>query len=79
MSDGGSDGGAMPVGFVGGAMPANAGGVGAEALCAEFMAGKEGGGRWSSSSSSELSCSASVDVGIAVPFAAAVGSAFGVV
>jgi hypothetical protein len=68
----------MPAGFEGGAMPPRVGGAGAEALCAEFMAGKEGGGRWSSSSS-ELSCSPSVKVGMAGPFAAESGTAFGVV
>lgn len=51
-------------------------GEGADALCAEFGAGKEGGGRWSSSSS-ELSCSASEKVGTA-PFAPSDGAAFGV-
>jgi hypothetical protein len=79
ISEGGFGGGAMPTGFEGGAMPPSVGGAGAEALWAEFMAGKEGGGRWSSSSSSELSCSASVKVGIAGPFAAAFGTALGVV
>lgn len=52
-------------------------GDGADALCAEFRAGKEGGGRLSSSSSSELSCAASVKVGTA-PFAPSFGVALGV-
>ena len=70
-------------GRVGGAMGATLGGGGmeivgdgADALCAEFRAGKEGGGRLSSSSS-ELSCSARVNVGTA-PFALFVGATFGV-
>jgi hypothetical protein len=73
--DAGFAGGAMSVGFEGGAM--NAGG--ADVLCAEFIAGNEGGGRLSSSSSSELSCSASVKVGMAAPLWALLGTALGVV
>jgi hypothetical protein len=52
--------------------------VGLEALCAEFMAGNEGGGRLSSSSSSELSCSLSVKVGTAGASVSEAGAAFGV-
>lgn len=52
-------------------------GEGADALCAEFSAGKEGGGRLSSSSSSELSCVASVNVGTA-PSVMSMGATFGV-
>lgn len=54
-------GGPIEAGFGGGAM--KAAGEGAEALCAEFNAGKDGGGRLSSSSSSELSWAAKVKVG----------------
>jgi hypothetical protein len=52
MSDevAGLEGGPMRFGFEGGGMAND--GAGAEALCAEFSAGKEGGGRLSSSSSS---------------------------
>ena len=76
MSDDGASfgGGAMSVGFGGGAIS----GGGADVLCAEFRAGKEGGGRWSSSSS-ELSCAASVKVGMTTPFWAPLGDALGVV
>lgn len=58
-------GGAMRFGLVGGGMEKE--GVGADALWAEFKAGKEGGGRLSSSSSldSSFSCSLSVKVGTA--------------
>jgi hypothetical protein len=64
------------VGFEGGAM--DKAGEGAEALWAEFKAGKEGGGRLSSSSSSsELSWAASVKVGTSSVFW--VGVALGVV
>lgn len=59
----GLEGGAMGVGLLGGGMEMDGGGP--EALCAEFIAGKEGGGRLSSSSSSESSCSLSVNVGTA--------------
>jgi hypothetical protein len=55
--------------------------AGFEARCAEFRAGKEGGGRLSSSSSSlslELWCSSSVNDGIAGAFAV-LAVAFGVV
>jgi hypothetical protein len=72
----GFKGGAMDAGFAGGAMTAIVGW--ADALCAEFMAGNDGGGRLSSSSSSELSCSFRVKVGIALPLAAPLGAAFGV-
>jgi hypothetical protein len=54
------------------------GAIGGAARCAEFIAGKEGGGR-SSSSSSELSCAASVNVGAATPSCEPFGTAFGVV
>ena len=69
------------VGFCGGAMRFGlpGGGIADEALCAEFMAGKEGGGRLSSSSSSELSCSLSVKVGTAGASWSDAGAAFGVV
>lgn len=74
----GLDGGAMRFGLVGGGILKD--GVGAEALWAEFSAGKEGGGRLSSSSSSsELSCSLSVKVGTAGAFCAPCGEALGVV
>lgn len=54
-------------------------GAGFEARCAEFRAGKEGGGRLSSSSLSlELWCSSSVNDGIAVA-SAELAVAFGVV
>lgn len=53
--------------------------AGFEARCAEFRAGKEGGGRLSSSSLSlELWCSSSVNDGIAGAFAE-LAVAFGVV
>jgi hypothetical protein len=76
-------GGAMRFGLPGGGI-ADGGGMvdsegGFEALCAEFMAGKEGGGRLSSSSSSELSCSLSVKVGTAGASWSDAGAAFGVV
>jgi hypothetical protein len=73
--DAGFEGGAMRIGLGGGAI--NAGG--ADVLCAEFMAGNEGGGRLSSSSSSELSCSASVKEGMEAPLWAPLGTALGVV
>jgi hypothetical protein len=48
-------------------------------LCAEFIAGNEGGGRLSSSSSSsELSCASRVKVGTAGASCACVGAALGV-
>lgn len=76
----GLGGGAMRVGLLGcggGAMPDNDGAL--EARCAEFMAGKEGGGRSSSSSSSsELSCLLSVKVGTAGASPSGTGVAFGV-
>lgn len=51
-----------------------------EALCAEFMAGNEGGGRWSSSSSSsELLLLSSENEGIGGSVEAPRGAAFGVV
>jgi hypothetical protein len=81
----GLEGGAIAEGLGGGAMSVGFGGeatlgAGADALCAEFIAGKDGGGRLSSSSSSSSSpSSASVNVGIATPFWAALGVAFGVV
>lgn len=54
-------------------------GTGAEARCAEFMAGNEGGGRVSSASSSEESRSVSrVKIGTAGAFAASSAVAFGV-
>lgn len=49
---GGFMGGAMRFGFGGGAIAKLGGGAPAPALCAELRAGKEGGGRLSSSSSS---------------------------
>ena len=75
----GLEGGAMRFGLVGGGMVKE--GIGTEALWAEFSAGKEGGGRLSSSSSSlsEFSCSLSVKVGTAGAFPASCGEAFGVV
>jgi hypothetical protein len=78
----GFGGGAMRFGLLGGGI-ADGGGmadseVGLEALCAEFMAGNEGGGRLSSSSSSELSCSLSVKVGTAGASVSEAGAAFGV-
>jgi hypothetical protein len=78
MSEGaaGFGGGAMRVGLLGGGMADNAGAL--EALCAEFIAGKEGGGRLSWSSSSELSCSLSEKVGIAGASCPSFGAAFGV-
>jgi len=74
----GLGGGAMRVGLLGGGggMADNEGAL--EARCAEFMAGKEGGGRSSSSSSSELSCSLSVKVGTADALSSGTGTAFGV-
>jgi hypothetical protein len=77
MSEGACGGGALRAGFGGGAIVVELGRV--EALCAEFKAGNDGGGILSSSSSLELSCSASVKVGIAPPFVVPLGSAFGVV
>lgn len=84
--DAGLEGGAMSVedtGLEGGAMSVTgrfwalkAGAT--DVLCAEFIAGNEGGGRLSSSSSSELSCSARVKVGIAGPLWASLGTALGV-
>lgn len=54
-------------------------GAGLEALCAEFSAGNEGGGKLSSSSLSlELWCSSSVKDGMADAFAV-LAEAFGVV
>lgn len=73
----GLGGGAMRVGLLdGGGMTENEGAL--EARCAEFMAGKEGGGRSSSSSSSELSCSLSVNVGTEDALSSGTGIAFGV-
>lgn len=86
-----SDGGGMSEdapGLEGGAMGPGAGGGAiilgwADALCAEFRAGKEGGGRLSSSSSSssEFWCSANVKVGMdsTVGARGTDGIAFGVV
>jgi len=63
-------------GLGGGAMKVVEGDV----LCAEFKAGNEGGGRSSSSSSSsELSCEASIKVGMAAPSWALLGATLGVV
>jgi len=78
----GFGGGAMSEGLLGGGM-VDGGGMadsegGFEARWAEFMAGKEGGGRLSSSSSSELSCSLSVKVGTAGASFSEAGAAFGV-
>jgi hypothetical protein len=70
-------GGAMRFCFGGGAM-AIVGGR-APALCAEFRAGKDGGGKLSSSSSSELSWASSVKVGTVGTFGSSRGVAFGVV
>lgn len=72
----GLGGGAMRVGLLGGGMEDEEGAL--EVLCAEFMAGNEGGGKLSSSSSSELSCSLSVNDGTAGTFCSDFGSAFGV-
>jgi hypothetical protein len=72
----GLDGGAMRFGLLGGRMDIV--GLCAEALCAEFIAGNEGGGRLSSSSSSELSCSLSVNVGTAGASCSVFGAALGV-
>ena len=79
----------------GGAMSEDGTGLGGGAmkvvedvLCAEFKAGNEGGGRCSSSSSpspspspssSELSCEASIKVGMAAPSWALLGATLGVV
>lgn len=74
----GLDGGAMTFGLAGSAMEKD--GAGLDALCAEFSAGNEGGGRLSSSSSSsESSCSLSVNVGTGGAFLSSSGMAFGVV
>jgi hypothetical protein len=78
----GFGGGAIRFGLLGRGM-ADGGGIaesegGLEALCAEFMAGNEGGGKLSSSSSSELSCSLSVKVGTAGASCSDTGAAFGV-
>jgi hypothetical protein len=73
----GFGGGAMRVGALGGGGMADTEG-GLEARCAELMAGKEGGGRLSSSSSSELSCSLSVKEGTAGASCSNLGAAFGV-
>lgn len=73
-------GGAMRVGLEGGGMEKEGGG--AEALCAEFSAGKDGGGRLSSSSSSSdssVSCWLRVKTGTAGAFWPSFGKAFGVV
>ena len=67
----GLDGGAMPftVGGAGGCIE-KVGGAGFDARCAEFRAGKDGGGRLSSSSLSlELWCSSSVNDGMTGAFA----------
>lgn len=80
--DAGLAGGAMRFGLLGGGMDSEEGMVeGPEARCAEFMAGKEGGGRLSSSvsSSSERSCSLSVKVGTAGASFSVRGAALGVV
>ena len=79
----------MSEGFGGGAMAGEAmnerfhtdwaTAVGGAALCAEFSAGNDGGGMFRSSSSSELSCSASAKVGIGTSFRALLRTAFGVV
>jgi hypothetical protein len=73
----GLDGGAMSFGLLGGGMEIV--GVGTDARCAEFMAGNEGGGRLSSSSSSELACSLRVKVGTAGASCSFFGAALGVV
>jgi hypothetical protein len=72
----GLEGGAMRFGLLGGGIEI----VGdcADALCAEFIAGNDGGGRLSSSSSSELSCSLSVNVGTAGASCSVLGAALGV-
>jgi hypothetical protein len=72
----GLEGGAMRYGLLGDGMAI----VGAcdDARCAEFIAGNEGGGRLSSSSSSELSCSLSVKVGTAGASCSFFGIALGV-
>jgi hypothetical protein len=76
--DAGFEGGAMRVGLRGGGMDID--GAGPEALCAEFIAGKDGGGRLSSSSSSSSeSCSLSVNEGIAGASSILFAVAFGVV
>jgi hypothetical protein len=73
-------GGAMRFGFGGGAMAKVGIGAWPPALCAELRAGKEGGGRLSSSSSSsELGWASSVKVGTAGAFGLSCGAAFGVV
>lgn len=75
-------GGAMRFGLVGGGgmeIEGTGTGTGPEARCAELMAGNEGGGRLSSSSSSELSCSFRVKVGTAGASFSGRGAALGVV
>lgn len=79
--DAGRAGGAMRVGFADVALKVGCF-IGAEARCAEFMAGNEGGGRLSSSSSSSdpsSSCALSVNCGTEAVVAASAEDAFGVV
>lgn len=76
--DAGLDGGAMSAGLLGGG-GIDRHGIGPEARCAEFIAGNEGGGRLSSSSSSlSDSCSLSVKDGTGVDSTASFAVAFGV-
>lgn len=73
----GLGGGAMRVGLLGGGMADWTGAC--EALCAELMAGNDGGGRLTcSSSSSESSCSLSVKDGTGGAVSSDLGTALGV-